>query len=119
VQVFEDSNIDAGVLANNGQPDSFRLFRDGDNVKVELNGVLVFARALSSLTNLTVNGSNDNDTLIVDLSAGNPLPNGGIVYDGHGTADTIRSRSPAAAYPISCTRPRVRARAASPSTASW
>jgi hypothetical protein len=87
VQVFEDSTIDAGRLANNGQPDSFRLFRDGNDIKVELNGTLVFVRAIGGLTGLSVNGSNDNDTLVVDFSGGNPIPAAGIAYDGRGAGD--------------------------------
>ncbi len=87
VTVDEDSSIDAGLQANDHADDTFRLFRDGANVKVALNGTVVFVRAAADVTGMTVTGSSDNDTLIVDLSGGDPLPAGGLAYDGRGPGD--------------------------------
>ena len=86
ISVSEDSTINAGTQANNGSPDAFRLFRDGSNLKVELNGQIVFVREAASVTDLTITGSGDNDTLVVDLSGGDPIPTGGIAYDGREAA---------------------------------
>ncbi|HKI64047.1 MAG TPA: Ig-like domain-containing protein, partial [Burkholderiales bacterium] len=85
--VNEDSNFDAGLQANDGNPDSFRLFLDGSDLKVELNGTQVFTRAFADVTTLAVNGSADDDTLVIDLIGGNPIPAGGIAYDGGGPGD--------------------------------
>ena len=87
VNVLEDSKIDAGAKANDGQADTFRLFREGSELRVTLNGVVVFSRAVASMTDLTFTGSQDNDTLIIDRSGGDPIPTGGIVYDGGGSGD--------------------------------
>ncbi|MGE3160640.1 MAG: Ig-like domain-containing protein, partial [Burkholderiales bacterium] len=87
VTVDEDSSIDAGLQADDGMPDAFRLFLDGETVKVELNGVVVFMRALADIEDMTVTGSGDDDTLIIDFSGGDPLPAGGLAYDGGGPGD--------------------------------
>jgi VCBS repeat-containing protein len=87
VTVNEDSSIDAGMQANDRTADTFRLYRDGADLKVELNGNVVFVRAFADVTTMTVSGSSDNDTLIVDLSGGDPLPAAGIAYDGRGVGD--------------------------------
>jgi Ca2+-binding RTX toxin-like protein len=47
----------------------------------------VFVRAFADLTDVTVTGSTDDDTLIVDLSGGDPIPASGISYDGGGPED--------------------------------
>ena len=85
--VDEDSNIDAGLQANDGNPDSFRMFLDGSDLKVELNGSQIFVRPFAEVDTLTINGSTDDDTLVVDLSGGNPVPAGGVSYDGGGPGD--------------------------------
>ncbi len=45
-------------------------------------GVATFTRTLASLTTLTFNTLAGNDKLIVDWVNGNPIPTGGISYDG-------------------------------------
>ena len=87
ITVNEDSNIDAGLQANDGNPDSFRLFLDGIELKVDLNGSQIFSRPFVDVTTLAVNGSTDDDTLVIDLIGGNPIPAGGISYDGGGPGD--------------------------------
>jgi Ca2+-binding RTX toxin-like protein len=87
VTVTEDTAIDAGPQANDGNPDAFRLFRDGDDVKVELNGVVVFTGSLADAVGLAITGSADDDTLTVDFSGGDPIPVGGIAYAGGGPGD--------------------------------
>jgi Ca2+-binding RTX toxin-like protein len=88
ITVSEDANIDGGAQASDGTPDTFRLFRNGDNVQVELNGSLVFSRAVAGSPLLTVQGSTDDDTLIVDFTGGNPIPTSGIQYNGGGPGDS-------------------------------
>ena len=79
--------LDAGVQADDGNPDHFRLYRDAAELKVELNGVYLYSAAFDSVTNLTITGSTDDDTLTVDLSGGNPIPVAGLLYDGAGPGD--------------------------------
>ena len=85
--VDEDSHIDAGLQANDGNPDSFRLFLDGTDLKAELNGAQIFSRAFAEVSDVTITGSGDDDTLVVDVSGGNPIPAGGVGYDGGGPGD--------------------------------
>jgi len=87
VSVTEDSSLDAGPQANDGAPDAFRLVRNGADLEGYLNGALVFVRAFAEVTDLSVNGSTDDDTLIVDLSGGDALPSSGLAYDGGGPGD--------------------------------
>jgi len=76
------------------------LFRSDDTYYVRLNaagtdveifenpqavppaGAATFTRTLASLTTLTFNTLAGNDSLIVDWVNGNPIPSGGISYDG-------------------------------------
>jgi Ca2+-binding RTX toxin-like protein len=82
IDVNEDANIDAGTGAGDGVADQFVLFVEGGNVKVSVNGTVVFSRALAGLPPLTITGSGDNDSLTVDFSGGNPIPASGLVFIG-------------------------------------
>jgi VCBS repeat-containing protein len=84
VTVLEDARLDAGLRANDGQADVFRLVRAGEMVQGYLDGSLVFERPAAALaaTGLAVAGSDDADTLVVDFSAGSPLPDAGLSYLG-------------------------------------
>jgi len=87
IAVSEDSSLDAGPQANDGAPDTFRLVRNGADLEGYLNGVRVFVREFADVTDLSVHGSADDDTLIVDFSGGDPLPSTGLAYDGGGPGD--------------------------------
>jgi hypothetical protein len=88
VTVFEDGNMDTGPLADDGDPDTYRLRLNGDNIEALLNDTVVFISPLEDAPQLTITGSTDNDTLIVDLSGGNPIPAEGVVFDGGGPGDS-------------------------------
>jgi len=87
ITVTEDATLDAGPQGDDGIADAFRLVRNGANLEGYLNGGLVFVRAFADVTELSVSGSTDDDTLTVDLSGGNPIPAGGLAYDGGGPGD--------------------------------
>ncbi len=72
--------ISAQALANNGSPDAFRAALNGARTEVTLNNALLFSEDVVDVLSLTINGSNDNDSLTVDLTAGNPTPAGGITF---------------------------------------
>ena len=40
------------------------------------------------MTNLTLNGSGDDDAFVIDFSGGNPIPSGGIVVNGGAQTST-------------------------------
>ena len=79
------------VINGSGGDDTYyiRLNAAGTDVEIFENpqaippaGVATFTRTLASLTTLTFNTLAGNDKLIVDWVNGNPIPSGGISYDG-------------------------------------
>lgn len=71
-----------GNSADDGSADTFRLVRSGDQFDVFINDVRSYVATIDSVTTLTIEGSSDNSTLIVDLSSGNPIPAGGLTFNG-------------------------------------
>ncbi len=88
VTVLEDTNIDARQYVGNGMPDTFRLVETGSLDQVFLNNTLVFSQPLGNIPSLTFTGSSNTDSFIVDYTGGNPIPAGGIVFNG-GVNDTL------------------------------
>ncbi len=64
--------------------DAFRIVLNGTNLEFYDNAVLIDSRAFSTITgSLTINGANNElDTLNVDLSGGDIIPAGGIIFNG-------------------------------------
>lgn len=78
--------------ADDGDIDTFTLSRSGTKIRISINGQLVQQAEDISVSSLTIVGSGDDDTLIVDYSGGNPIPSGGLVFAA-GTqtiGDTLR-----------------------------
>ncbi|MFV2067928.1 MAG: hypothetical protein ACC645_13225, partial [Pirellulales bacterium] len=73
------------VLTVNGDPggveDNISLKLVGTDVWVNVNEV-VASFPLESLSVTNVLARDDDDTLIIDFTNGNPIPDGGIIYDG-------------------------------------
>ncbi len=67
-----------------GQNDAINLALDttGMYLQVRLNGTLKYSSPMSQVKQLNLFGWDGNDTLTVDYSHGNPIPSGGINYDG-------------------------------------
>ncbi|HEV8606351.1 MAG TPA: right-handed parallel beta-helix repeat-containing protein [Tepidisphaeraceae bacterium] len=85
------------VIAGSSGDDTYyiRLNPAGTNVEIFENpaavpptGNATFTRTLASLTTLTFNTLAGNDKLIVDFINGNPIPTGGISYDGGAQSGT-------------------------------
>jgi hypothetical protein len=77
-----DVVIDAGSARGDGVPDRFGLVRHGDVVEVDVDGAPARSFPWAALGTLTIEGSGDDDMLVVDLDGGNPVPSGGLVYHG-------------------------------------
>jgi len=75
-----------GNGAGNGTADSLRVRLNGANIEFSGDsGATWTAVAVYANTSvLTLNGSNDDDTFVVDFSGGNPIPVGGITVVGSG-----------------------------------
>src|SRR6185295_11130050 len=60
----------------------FTLKRTGANIEL-FQGTTRIASEPTGAYSLTINGTAaDDQTLIVDLSGGNPLPDGGVIFNG-------------------------------------
>lgn len=63
--------------------DDFEVSLDNSgNIIVKRNGVEVLNTPLAGLTELTIDASGNNDKLFLDLRNGNPIPLGGLTYNG-------------------------------------
>lgn len=63
------------------------LALDGDDVVLLRDGAEIFREASSIASPLTIDGNTDDQTLIVDLTNGNPIPKLGLVFNGGGPGD--------------------------------
>jgi len=86
------ANDPNGNGAGNFTPDVFKLVLNGSDLEVWIgndpanpgNVVLSQSVNFASLGSITVNGSGDDDLLIVDLANGSPIPVGGVSFHGAG-----------------------------------
>ncbi len=62
-----------------------------DFIQVTVDGTIEYAGLLSTLTSITVNGAGPgvNDTVTVDFSQGNPIPAGGLSFNGSTGTNTL------------------------------
>jgi VCBS repeat-containing protein len=86
-----DMNLASG---NNGGADDVLLTLNlaGTMRQVFVNGVLLNEVPVADTNAVTVIGSGDNDTLTIDSTNGNPLPTGGVVFNGNGDTGGLRDR---------------------------
>jgi len=74
--------VDAGFEADDGVPDVFRVMRRASALEISVNGSPPMLVDSEDVVEIHVIGSSDNDTLIVDTSGGNPIPDGGLTFEG-------------------------------------
>jgi len=82
--VSQPAVLGAGPGADDGAADTFLVIRSGDLIEVSVNSSLFIRKPLAEVSGLMINGSDDDDTLIVDFSNGSPVPSGGISFAGMG-----------------------------------
>ena len=73
-----------GNEADDGSADTFRIVRNGTRFEVYINDMLTAQAEEASVTDLVINGSGDDDILILDGSGGNPLSVGGFTFNAEG-----------------------------------
>lgn len=82
IETLNLQNVSGGLVVNGGGgDDTFRLFVDpalGPAYQIN-NGPLT---ALGGAASLTFNGADGNDTMIVDLTGGDPIPAGDMIFNG-------------------------------------
>jgi len=80
------------TLGGTPQGDDWLVERDAtDTSKVDvfLNGNLIWSTTIDPPSTLTIDGLAGNDKLTVDYVRGNPVPMGGLVYNGGADTDTL------------------------------
>jgi hypothetical protein len=84
VQLYYDQTP---VIPGTSGNDSFIACYASPNVEIRTGnscsgGAVVMSTPLSYLTNITINGGDGDDTFTVDFGSGNPVPSGGITFNG-------------------------------------
>lgn len=78
--------VNATSLQGGSGSDTFGLRRVGSDLQVfqnvSIGSTPTYTIPLSSLTSLTIDGGDGDDTLTVDLSGGSPIPAGGLFFNG-------------------------------------
>ena len=70
------------TITGSGNSDSLRIVRNGSAILTYLGATLVNTRTYSAVTSLVVNGGAGDDTFTIDLTSGNPIPSGGLTFNG-------------------------------------
>ena len=83
------SQFGGSTAGDDGDADTISLTRNGSQLEVWINSVLAYTEQFSNLTGITIDGSSDDDTLIVDLSVDDALP-GSLTFNGNGGSDSLR-----------------------------
>ncbi|HUY93185.1 MAG TPA: S8 family serine peptidase, partial [Pirellulales bacterium] len=74
---------------NDPSADAFKVVYSNGNDQFYVNNTLVLTGAVSGIANIVVKGSAYNDSLTVDGSNGNPVPSGGITFNGAGGTNSL------------------------------
>ncbi|WP_083904823.1 dockerin type I domain-containing protein [Rhodopirellula sp. SWK7] len=70
------------TFAGTDLDEDFVLAVNGPDVELFVNNVLQRSFPLGSLVDFTINAAGGSDSLTVDYSGGNPIPSGGLVFNG-------------------------------------
>uniref|UniRef100_UPI0035683ACA beta strand repeat-containing protein n=1 Tax=Stieleria sp. TaxID=2795976 RepID=UPI0035683ACA len=81
--------VDAGADANDGHADAFHLQVDQDQVHVSVNGERVNSVSVDQVDTITIHGSADDDSLVIDLGDGT-MAEQTIRFDGGQGQDSVR-----------------------------
>jgi len=86
------------TVIGSGNPVTFATTAGGVTTTVDLNGANVevndgtndiFSAPLANITSLTINGDNAaDDSFVIDMTAGDPIPASGITVNGQGQASS-------------------------------
>ena len=77
------SNDPRHDAADDGIADTFQVrLNNSGLLEVSINGKVAQLATLGSVQTLIIDGSTDTDTLTVDFSNGNPIPAGGLQFNG-------------------------------------
>jgi hypothetical protein len=81
------------VFSGTASADSFYFRRNGTNLDIWTNGdgtaPPTYSVSFAAVSSLSFAGNGGNDRLTIDASAGNPIPPGGVSFDGGDGADIL------------------------------
>ena len=81
------SNDPRHDAADDGIADTFQVrLNNSGLLEISINGKVGQLATLASVQTLIINGSTDTDTLTIDFSNGNPIPAGGLDFNGDAEA---------------------------------
>jgi autotransporter-associated beta strand protein len=87
---YESPNPNLAVAGTDG-PDDFLLRLTADHASIQITGPAGSnTYSVLAITSLTFIGAGGADRLTIDFANGDPLPAGGLSYDGGGGTDTLR-----------------------------
>ncbi len=89
----------AATIRLTANPRPFVLSRSGNDLVLRnASGIELFRNTVATATRLEIIGTDADETLVIDLSAGNPIPVGGVVFRGMGQSagDILELRGTAA-----------------------
>ena len=81
ISANDDAQQDA---ADDGLPDTYLVRVNNGLLEVTINGKVAVLANLNSVTDLIIEGSSDTDTVTIDVSNGDPCPNGTVQFHGDG-----------------------------------
>ena len=100
--MFVSADDGGGNGADNGAPDQYTIVLNGGTLEVYHGGEAAPSQtfAFDPAAQLVVNGSGDDDYLTIDMSGGNPIPGGGLTFNGGGqiTGDNLLVSNPASPF---------------------
>jgi hypothetical protein len=85
------------VLGQDGLTENLQINvrRNGANLELLVTGPsatyfgVYYSAPIAQIHSLTIRGSSDHETLVVDFDGGSPIPAGGLTFDGDGGNDTM------------------------------
>ncbi|HEY3967410.1 MAG TPA: hypothetical protein VGM05_22810, partial [Planctomycetaceae bacterium] len=79
-----------GTVQNSGTGQAIDLALESKDGRIELeltsNGTILYEEEFDKIASLTFKSTAGNDSLIIDFSHGDPIPGGGVIFVGAGTA---------------------------------
>ncbi len=79
----QNGTYSINTITGTGNADTFTVKREGGDIVVRLDANDLFRGQLADLTGvLQIDGGDGNDVLVIDMSGGNPIPAGGLTFNG-------------------------------------
>ncbi|WP_160168170.1 right-handed parallel beta-helix repeat-containing protein, partial [Rhodopirellula sallentina] len=91
-EAFSFANVTDFTIEADDNDNAVRVTLNGENTDVIIDGITVLSQPLADLPRLTINGNSGDDAFTVDFANGNPIPAGGLFFNGNAqdtTGDSV------------------------------